>query len=160
MKTTQSALHILLRTPLLPVQHCEDRSNTTWPTSSRCLEKGRVMMKTTQFASRMIYLADPDTSFVIVYISSLRRRQRHYFQSMSRRELGVDEDKMICHIHILRPLITACISLLQRGSSPTSSRRLADNRKLMKISQLVSWCFEPIQPQRIIPGLKKTFIKR
>ena len=24
----------------------------------------------------------------------------------------------------------------------------------------VSWCFKPIQPQRIISGLKKTFIKR
>ena len=25
---------------------------------------------------------------------------------------------------------------------------------------LVSWCFEPSQPQRIISGLKETFIKR
>ena len=28
------------------------------------------------------------------------------------------------------------------------------------ISSLVSWCFNPSQPQRIISGLKETFIKR
>ena len=28
------------------------------------------------------------------------------------------------------------------------------------VSQLVSWCFKPSQPQRIISGLKETFIKR
>ena len=28
------------------------------------------------------------------------------------------------------------------------------------VSSLVSWCFEPGQPQRIISGLKETFIKR
>ena len=27
-------------------------------------------------------------------------------------------------------------------------------------SYLVSWCFKPSQPQRIISGLKETFIKR
>ena len=27
-------------------------------------------------------------------------------------------------------------------------------------SYLVSWCFEPSQPQRIIPGLRETFIRR
>ena len=26
--------------------------------------------------------------------------------------------------------------------------------------QLVSWCFKPSQPQRIISGLRETFIKR
>ena len=26
--------------------------------------------------------------------------------------------------------------------------------------QLVSWCFKPSQPQRIISGLKETFIKK
>ena len=29
-----------------------------------------------------------------------------------------------------------------------------------EFSQLVSWCFKPSQPQRIIPELKETFIKR
>ena len=28
------------------------------------------------------------------------------------------------------------------------------------ISYLVGWCFKPSQPQRIISGLKETFIKR
>ena len=28
------------------------------------------------------------------------------------------------------------------------------------ISSLVSWCFNPSKPQRIISGLKETFIKR
>ena len=28
------------------------------------------------------------------------------------------------------------------------------------ISKLVSWCFKPSQPQRIISGLKETFIKK
>ena len=28
------------------------------------------------------------------------------------------------------------------------------------IMNLVSWCFKPSQPQRIISGLKETFIKR
>ena len=28
------------------------------------------------------------------------------------------------------------------------------------VSELVSWCFKPSQPQRIISGLKETFIKR
>ena len=28
------------------------------------------------------------------------------------------------------------------------------------ISYLVGWCFKPNQPQRIISGLKETFIKR
>ena len=29
-----------------------------------------------------------------------------------------------------------------------------------KFSLLVSWCFKPSQPQRIISGLKETFVKR
>ena len=28
------------------------------------------------------------------------------------------------------------------------------------VSWLVSWCFKPSKPQRIISGLKETFIKR
>ena len=32
--------------------------------------------------------------------------------------------------------------------------------KLGLVSCLVSWCFKPGQPQRIILGLKETFIKR
>ena len=28
------------------------------------------------------------------------------------------------------------------------------------VSQLVSWCFKPSQPQKIISGLRETFIKR
>ena len=28
------------------------------------------------------------------------------------------------------------------------------------VNQLVSWCFKPSQPQRIISGLRETFIKR
>ena len=28
------------------------------------------------------------------------------------------------------------------------------------VSELLSWCFKPSQPQRILPGLKETFIKR
>ena len=30
----------------------------------------------------------------------------------------------------------------------------------MVITWLVSWCFKPSQPQRIITGLKETFIKK
>ena len=30
----------------------------------------------------------------------------------------------------------------------------------MKVSWLVSWCFKPSQPQKIISGLRGTFIKR
>ena len=32
--------------------------------------------------------------------------------------------------------------------------------KQWTVSELVSWCFKPSQPQRIIPGLKETSIKR
>ena len=28
------------------------------------------------------------------------------------------------------------------------------------VADLVSWCFKPSQPQRIISGLRETFIKR
>ena len=35
-----------------------------------------------------------------------------------------------------------------------------DARQSDKCSKLVSWCFKPSQPQRIIPGLRETFIKR
>ena len=34
-------------------------------------------------------------------------------------------------------------------------RRVIDKKKLKKGSQLVSWCFEPSQPQRITSGLQK-----
>ena len=30
----------------------------------------------------------------------------------------------------------------------------------MTLLRLVGWCFEPSQPQRIISGPKKTFVKR
>ena len=33
-------------------------------------------------------------------------------------------------------------------------------RKRRIVSSLVSWCFKPSQPQRIISGLKETFLKR
>ena len=32
--------------------------------------------------------------------------------------------------------------------------------KLLFLCVLVSWCFKPSQPQRIISGLRETFIKR
>ena len=31
---------------------------------------------------------------------------------------------------------------------------------MRRVSWLVSWCFKPSQPQRIISGLRKTFIER
>ena len=33
-------------------------------------------------------------------------------------------------------------------------------RKRRIVSSLVSWCFKPSQPQRIISGLKETFLTR
>ena len=33
-------------------------------------------------------------------------------------------------------------------------------RSINNVSLLVSWCFKPSQPQRIISGLRETFIKR
>ena len=30
----------------------------------------------------------------------------------------------------------------------------------LQVSLLVNWCFKPRQPQRIISGLRETFIKR
>ena len=31
---------------------------------------------------------------------------------------------------------------------------------MKEYSKLVSWCFKPSQPQRLISGLKETFLKR
>ena len=39
-------------------------------------------------------------------------------------------------------------------------KKKEERKKEKKVSQLVSWFFKPSQPQRIISGLKKTFINR
>ena len=41
-----------------------------------------------------------------------------------------------------------------------SARQNVTNNILFGVSELVSWCFKPSQPQRIISGLRETCIKR
>ena len=43
---------------------------------------------------------------------------------------------------------------------PTTRERAVDERSHHRSKKLVSWCFKPSQPQRIISELKETFIKR
>ena len=51
---------------------------------------------------------------------------------------------------------------MERGCDPKSVRLLSleKDRDPELVSYLVSRCFKPSQPQRIISGLKETFIKR
>ena len=41
-----------------------------------------------------------------------------------------------------------------------SSYSLANDTAVVELNVVVSWCFKPSQPQRIISGLKETLIKR
>ena len=41
-----------------------------------------------------------------------------------------------------------------------SSYSLANDTAVVELNVVVSWCFKPSQPQRIISGLKETFRKR
>ena len=41
-----------------------------------------------------------------------------------------------------------------------SSYSLANDTAVVELNVVVSWCFKPSQPQRIISGLKETLIER
>ena len=49
---------------------------------------------------------------------------------------------------------------LKRGPGEGGGGETDGQTDKLKQRQLVSWCFKPNQPQRIISGLKQTFIKR
>ena len=54
-----------------------------------------------------------------------------------------------------------CIQTIQQMRKPHSSVSQTMTQQMKtQVSLLVSWCFKPSQPQRIISGLRETFIKR
>ena len=66
----------------------------------------------------------------------------------------------------LKPSMTSPVSGAVRSTRTAQTKRqqplltLPCGCSLWLVSLLVSWCFKPSQPQRIISGLKETFIKR
>ena len=52
------------------------------------------------------------------------------------------------------------LSTAQLTSVPGQPSGNASSQLSTSSAQLVSWCFKPSQPQRIISGLRETFIKR
>ena len=76
---------------------------------------------------------------------------------------AVDRYVSICHPltnQTLSPKRIHLMILLAWGLSLFFSIPQIFIFSLHDVSQLVSWCFKPSQPQRIILGLRETFIKR
>ena len=76
---------------------------------------------------------------------------------------AVDRYVSICHPltnQTLSPKRIHLMILLAWGLSLFFSIPQIFIFSLHDVSQLVSWCFKPSQPQRIISGLRETFIKR